>query len=129
MKASWELPKVTPLGTSYRSADFVPWMLRAPVVSMRAKDALSELCTGLVEFLPFHPIKGVPYFAVNVLSRDEQMPIHKTDPSSVPLVDDRFGEIVRECRLSGVALADPANDIGRRIVRGESLHDFPGLVG
>ncbi|MGZ3173512.1 MAG: hypothetical protein ACXWJC_10835 [Croceibacterium sp.] len=129
MAYSWELPPVTPDGTSYKAADFVLWMIRAPVISERAKDALSNLCAGLVEFLPFHPIKGRPYFAVNMLNRDDRQPIYKTDPESVAFVDERFGAVVRDFKLSGVALADPANDINRRVVRGQSLHDFPGLVG
>ena len=68
MTSFWVLPPVTPYGTSYKAADFVVWMLVAPVVSQKAKDALGEICLGLVEFLPFYPIKGKPYFAVNVLN-------------------------------------------------------------
>jgi hypothetical protein len=129
MGKTWQLPPVTPYGTSYEAADFVHWMHRAPVVSERAKDALSELCENIVEFLPFHPIKGRPFFAMNVLCRDDAQPIYKTNPESVVFVDERFGEVVRNSGLSGVALAEPTNDIGRRVVRGQSLHDFPGLVG
>jgi hypothetical protein len=129
MSDCWHLPPVMRHGTSYRAADFVLWMLRAPVVSERAKDALSQLCADLVEFLPFHPIKGAAYFTVNVLSRDDRHPICKTDPGSVVFVDERFGAIVRDYGLSGVALADPSIEIGPRVIRGESLHDFPGLVG
>jgi hypothetical protein len=126
---SWELPPVTPHGSSYKAADVVSWMLRAPVVSERAKEALSGICTDLVEFLPFHSVKKKRYFAVNVLNRDDRQPIYKSDPESVVFVDERFGAVVRDHGLSGVALADPTIDIGRRIVRGQSLHDFPGLVG
>jgi hypothetical protein len=129
MADGWNIPLVTLSGTSYKAADFVHWMLCAPVISERAQEALKELCEGLVEFLPFHAIKGVPYYAVNVLNRDYRQPIFKEDADSVPLVDERIGEVIRDHRLTGVALADPANNIGRRIVRGESLHDFPGLVG
>jgi hypothetical protein len=129
MLTFWQLPAVATYGRSYKAADFVLWMLRAPVVSQRAKDALSGLCHGLVEFLPFHPIRGAPFFAVNVLNRDERQPIYKASTDGVVLVDDRFGAVVRDSALTGAALADPSNDIGRRIVRGESLHDFPGLIG
>ena len=129
MEPCWKIPPAKPNGISYKAADFISWMLRAPIVSARAKLALEEICQGLVEFLPFHSIKGEPYFAINVLSCDYDAPIHKPNPHSVPLVDGRFGAVIRDCALSGVALADPDNCIGRRVVRGESLHDFPGLVG
>ncbi len=129
MKESWVPPAVSVSGKSYKVADFVLWMLRAPVISLKARDAISDLCGGLVEFLPFHEIKQAPYFAVNVLSRDVLQPIYKTTPDSVVFVDERFGDAVRDNGLTGVALADPANSIGRRIVWGESIHDFPGLVG
>lgn len=129
MASSWRLPPVTPHGVSYKAADFVSWMLRAPVISERAKAALEPLWEGSVEFLPFHSIKGAPYFAVNVVSRDNEGPIFKDGPDGVVFVDERTGGLIRDHRLTGVALADPANDIGRRVVRGESLHDYPGLIG
>ena len=129
MAMAWAIPPAKPYGKSYKAADFVAWALRAPIVSKRAKYALEGICTDLVEFLPFHEIKGDPYFAINVLNLNPNAPIHKPKPQGVPLVDERFAVIIRDCGLSGVALADPRNSIGRRIVRGESLHDFPGLVG
>jgi len=129
MSEGWTIPTVSTAGTSYKAADFVLWMLCAPVVSLRVREALANICMGLVEFLPFHTISKSPYFAMNVLSRDTLMPIYKTSPNSVVYVDERFGAIVRNNGLTGLALADPENDIGRRIVRGESLHDFPGLLG
>jgi hypothetical protein len=129
MAGTWEVPPVSVHGKSYKAADFVGWMLTAPVVSERARDALSDLCGRLVEFLPFHAIRGEPYFALNVLSQDERQPINKAHGKGVVRADERFGEVVRDNALSGVALADPSRDIGRRVVRGESLHDFPGLVG
>lgn len=129
LSSDWEVPPVRILGKSYAAADFVSWMACAPVISENAKCSLEEICSGLVEFLPFHAIKGKPYFAMNVLSQNPKAPIHKPGPNSVPLVDERFGAVVRDRALSGVALADPAICIGRRVVRGESLHDFPGLIG
>ena len=129
MSDTWKLPPASAHGRSYKAADFVVWMLSAPVVSKRAKDVIGDLCGELLEFLPFHSIKGAPYFAINVLNQDTGQPIYKTDPHSVVFVDEQFGTLIRDCKLSGVALADPLKEIGRRIVRGESLHDFPGLVG
>jgi hypothetical protein len=129
MAHAWELPSVTLDGTSYKATDFVSWMLRAPVVSEKAKNAMAGICEGLVEFLPFHPVKGRAYWAVNVLNRDPQQPIYKHAAHSVVFVDGRFGATIREQCLDGVALADPSNDITRRVVRGQSLHDFPGLIG
>ena len=129
MAGSWELPPVTPHGVSYKAADFVLWMLRAPVVSERARAALESPLEGLVEFLPFHSVRRAPYYAVNVLARDDRAAIFKDDPKGVVLVDERVGEVIREHSLTGAALADPSNAIGGRIVRGESLHDYPGLLG
>jgi hypothetical protein len=90
---------------------------------------LEGLCAGLVEFLPFHPIKGKPYFVLNVLNLDAQEPIHKADPHSSIFVDREFAVLLRDHALSGVELANPADDIGRMIVRGQTVNVFPGLVG
>jgi hypothetical protein len=129
MANGWKLPPVTSTGASYKPADFVLWMLRAPIVSGRAKEALQGLCEDLVEFLPFHPIKSTSLYAVNVLTRDSGQPIFKEGPDSLVFVDERIGEVIRDQRLTGVALADPAIGTARRVVRGKSLHDFPGLAG
>lgn len=83
MLEMWCPPPVHKQGTSYEAADFVSWMLRAPVVSARAKDALGPICGSLVEFLPFHAIKGSAIWAINVLSRDPRAPIFKTQMDSV----------------------------------------------
>ena len=114
MSTDWEVPPVQVIGKSYKSADFVSWMQRAPVVSPRAKAALANVRSGLIEFLPFHPIKGVEHFAINVLSLDDRKPIHKTHPQSVIFVNDDFGRILRDNALSGVELADPTDEISRR---------------
>ena len=129
MGSDWKAPPVTITGKSYKSADFVVWMQRAPIVSPRAKDTLGRLCSGLVEFLPFHAIKGIEHFAMNVLSRDRQTPIYKVDPQSVVFVSDEFGKLLRDHELSGAELANPSDNIGQKIVRGETVNVFPGLVG
>jgi len=129
MAETWEMPPAELYAKSYKPGDFVSWMLKAPVISVRAKEALESICKGLVEFLPFHSIRGKAFFAVNVLCRDPEMPIFKPGLNEVPLVDERFGAVLRDHRLTGIALADPANNIMRRVIHGQSLHDFPGLVG
>ena len=129
MASGWQIPPAKLIGTSYKPADFVIWMVMAPVVSERAKDALAGICAGLAEFLPFHPIGRHSYFALNVLSFDEGAPIFKRDPYGPVLVAQAFGDLLRDHALSGVELGDPADDIMRKVALGLPLNVFPGLVG
>ena len=129
MSDGWCMPPAELLAKSYKAPDFVGWMVTAPVMSLRAKDVLCGLCEGLVEFLPFHPIKGKLYFALNVLNLDPQKPIYKADPHSAVFVDREFGDLVRDHALSGVELGDPGDDIDRRIGRGQTVNVFAGLIG
>jgi hypothetical protein len=125
----WEIPPAKIIGTSGKMPDFVSWMLRAPVISERARDNLANICDGLVEFLPFHNVKNRKNFAVNVLNLDSGREIFKKFPSSAVFVRKGFGEVVRDNGLTGVELADPNDDIGKKIVRGEHVNCFPGVVG
>jgi hypothetical protein len=129
MANSWEIPPAEILGRSYKPADFVLWMNRAPIVSEKAKIALSSPCGELVEFLPFHSLYGKKFFAVNVLNMDRNLLIYKKDPKSAVFACERFGTIVRDNLLSGLEMADPTEDIDRKILNGESVNAFPGLVG
>ena len=129
MAYDWEIPPAKMIGKSGKTADFVSWMLRAPVISEKARKCLAETCGELVEFLPFHSIKNQKYYVMNVLNRDMSRPVFKTDKSSVVYVDEIFGSIIRDNFLTGVHLADPDSDIGRKIVRGESVNCFPGILG
>ena len=129
MASHWEIPPVTIIGKSHKSADFVLWMQTAPIVSTKAKEALESLYSDLLEFLPFHSVRGVPHFAMNVLCCDSRKPIHKADLHSAIFVNDEFGGVLKDRQLSGVELADPSENIGRKIVRGECVNVFPGLIG
>jgi len=129
MRTDWHIPPAELIGKSYKAPDFVLWMQRAPVISLRAKEVLDGLCVGLVEFLPFHSIKSKPYFAANVLSLDSQKAIHKTDPQGLVFVNSEFGALLRDHALSGVELADPGDEINRRVARGQTVNVFAGLVG
>lgn len=129
LASRWQIPPAKLIGLSYRPADFVIWMVMAPVVSERAKVALADICTGLVEFLPFHPIGRHAYFALNVLSFDEGAPIFKRDPYGPALVNQALGNLLRDHALSGVELGDPADDIMRKAALGLPFNVFPGLVG
>ncbi len=130
MADDWELPPVTVNGKSYKVSDFVGWMLRAPIISERARSALANICDGLVEFLRWYDIKKKPYYAMNVLSFDQSMPIHKRDAMSKIYVDERFGAVLRDHNLTGVALANTDDSITmRKILLGEDLNLFPGLLG
>jgi len=127
MSETWEVPPAVENGKSYPVPDFVLWMLRAPLVSERAKDCLSGLCEADVEFLPFHKAKGKNIYAMNVLSTDSKRAVFKQTPKSVVLVDERFGAIMRDNRLTGAELADPNDDVDRKVAMGETVNAFPGL--
>lgn len=129
MEDNWEIPPVKMVGVSGKAPDFVSWMGCAPVISEKATDLLYPICQDLVEFLPFHQIREKKYFAVNVLSRDSRKAVFKKSPLSAVFVRDSFGEILRDNGLTGVALADPSDNIGKKIVRGEHVNCFPGVLG
>lgn len=129
MSADWIVPPAELVGKSYKAPDFVLWIGFAPVVSDLARNVLSPLCEGLVEFLPFHPIKSKPYFVMNVLNLDPRKSVHRAGPLSAVFVDSEFGALVRDHALSGVELGDPDDDIDRRVARGQTVNVFAGLVG
>ena len=80
---------------SKKLRDFVAWIDSAPLVSQRARDAIDALCPGAAEFLPFHALKGKPYFAMNVLQTLDVLDFEASDV----LRDARTGEVlcVHEC--------------------------------
>lgn len=127
MGARWRVPEAEIYGRSYPVPDFVAWMHSAPIISEKAKISLHNLCENFVEYLPFYNVKGVQLFALNVLSMDVDSPIFKKSRSGPVFVDDRFGSIILNECLTGVELADPNDDIDRKVAMGESVNVFPGL--
>jgi hypothetical protein len=69
MLENWVIPEIDLRGKSKKVADFVSWSISgcAYMVSKKARLALEPVLNEYVEFLPFHDIKGKPYYAVNVL--------------------------------------------------------------
>ncbi len=67
MVYNWVVPPVRIQGKSKRLRDFVSWMLSAPVISQRAKEALEPIIAPYVEMLPLVQLRGKQYYAVNVL--------------------------------------------------------------
>lgn len=63
----WTPPSVELSGKSKKLPDFISWMRSAPVISERARCALEPLVGASVQLLPFHSLKGKPYYAMNVL--------------------------------------------------------------
>jgi hypothetical protein len=57
MALDWFAPPVVIDGKSKKLPDFMSWMTSAPVVSEKAKIALSPCLDGFAQFLPFHDIK------------------------------------------------------------------------
>lgn len=66
MHNHWVPPTLRIVGKSKRNRDFISWMLTAPVISERGKEALQLIIAPYVEFLPLIKLKNVQYFALNV---------------------------------------------------------------
>jgi hypothetical protein len=156
MAVDWVTPPFGLLYKSKKVADFTSWQIgsQAFLVSRRAMDAIRELCGDDVEFLPFATVKRTELFAVNVLrqmsiidwpacSSDAVMfggeyalrsdivnlPALFKDPGTpgTTFASDELGRIAVERGLTGLQLADPRKKLGRMIVRGEPINEFPGL--
>jgi hypothetical protein len=69
LPADWQPPPVKIQGKSKRLRDFVSWMVAAPVVSAKARDALAPIVANDVQFLRFHRIRDREYFAMNVVCK------------------------------------------------------------
>jgi hypothetical protein len=67
MPADWQLPPLEILGKSKKLGDYVGWMLQAPIVSDRARNVLEPTVGTDVQFVPFHDLRGEPFFGMNVL--------------------------------------------------------------
>jgi len=156
MAMDWATPPFAVLNKSKKVADFTSWQIggRTFLVSKRAKEAIEDLCGGDVEFLPFATVKRTELFAVNVLrkvavidwaassvdagilcggyalsSDIDHLPALFKDPGtpSTTFASDELGRIAVERRLTGLQLADPRKQLGRMIVRGEPINEYPGL--
>lgn len=68
MPVSWKPPPAEIDGKSKKAADFIDWVRGAPVLSKKAVDVLGPVVGASAQFLPFHDIKGKPYFAMNVVA-------------------------------------------------------------
>jgi len=66
LPADWTPPAYKIRGTSYKINDFISWMLSAPVVSEKARDALLPVVDGFAEFRPMGVFRKTPYFVMNV---------------------------------------------------------------
>jgi hypothetical protein len=90
MVGIWAPPPVKVDGKSLRLRDFVSWMLQAPVVSLKAKECLEPLISPFVEFLPLVELRGIAYFAMNVIQLvdclnygDSEILYSKSDPDRI----------------------------------------------
>lgn len=156
MAMEWITPPFGLLNKSKKVADFTSWQIggRTFLVSRRAMEAIGELCGDDVEFLPFATVKRTELFAVNVLrqmaiidwpacsadvgilgggyalrSDIDHVPVLFKDPGtpSTTFASDELGRIAVERSFTGLQLADPRKQLGRMIVRGEPINEFPGL--
>lgn len=98
MPQEWSAPPVTVSGKSKKLPDFVSWMTKAPIVSERAKLALSPVVSDYVQFFPFHDVKGKKFYAMNVthveteildLERSE-IAYSSTEPKVVLMIERAF---------------------------------------
>jgi hypothetical protein len=156
MAADWTPPSFDILAKSKKVADFTSWQIssRALLVSIRARDIIRALEGCEVEFLPFATIKGVELFAMNVLTlvevvdwagmervgRTESGPkVLRGNLKALPPIfkdrrrpgdtyaSDALGRLAVAHGLTGLRLADPRKNIGRMIVHGEGINEYPGL--
>jgi len=67
MKQNWRRPPAEVRGKTLRLKDFVGWMFQVPVCSERAKLALEPIISHCAEFLPLILIRGINYYAINVV--------------------------------------------------------------
>lgn len=81
MLEEWNAPTFEISGKSKKLRDFVSWVSRAPLVSERAMQAIRKLCGQDIEFLPFHSIKGKPYWVMNVLRLEDIVDLNKCNAS------------------------------------------------
>jgi len=79
MVSEWELPPLEILGKKKKLRDFVSWSAQAPLVSLKAKKLIEELCGDDVELLQFHDLNGKPYFALNVLRVEDYVDLRKCE--------------------------------------------------
>ena len=86
MGQDWRPLPLELVNRSKKLRDFVSWTVGAPLVSLRAREAIEALGPGAIEFLPFHPLKGKPYFAMNVLQTADVLDLEASDV----LRDSRF---------------------------------------
>jgi hypothetical protein len=66
LPAEWTPPPYKTRGISYKIKDFISWMLSAPVVSEKARDALLPVVDGFAEFRPIGVFRRKLYFVMNV---------------------------------------------------------------
>lgn len=79
MKDHWVSPEIKILGKSKGHRDFVSWMLSAPVISAKCKEALEPLIAPYVEFLPLINLKKTQYYAINVTYLVECLDVSRSD--------------------------------------------------
>jgi hypothetical protein len=156
MSEGWTAPSFELLNKSKKVADFTSWQIgsRTFLVSRRAKDAIHEICGDDVEFLPFATIKRTELFAINVLRKlavvdwaarpaDANLtcgpyalkrdlgplpPLFKDSSAvSTTFASDEIGAIAVDRGFTGLQLADPRKNLGRMIVHGHSINEYPGL--
>lgn len=66
MPKDWTPPEIKVVAPSQRNTDFISWLATVPVVSEKAKEALSSLIGPYVQFLPLIKLKK-QYYAMNVI--------------------------------------------------------------
>lgn len=150
---SWERPPATIDGKSKPLPDFAGWVTSAPLVSERAADLINDLAADDVELLPFHPLKGKPYWVMNVLRCEDFIDGNRSNfeianerfifreelPSQLPpifkcpewmgdvFVSKQFAEMIVANKLRGAALADPGEPTFPLILSRSEINRYPGV--
>jgi hypothetical protein len=154
LQGSWEIPPAKVLGRSKPAKDFISWMEKAPVVSLRTRELVHNLVGEDVEFLPFHELDEKPYFVMNVLECQDYLDMEESDfkqfrerfvfrhnlPERIPpifkcpgqwasiFVTSAIGELMVAHKLRGAGLADPAEPLMPLILAKRPTNRYPGLI-
>lgn len=116
LAAYWSAPATRIVGKKRPLPDFLSWKLSAPVLSMRAVEALRPIVGTAAEFLPLIEIRNVPFFVMNVTLLVDCLDIERSDVTFRSDQPDRVLNVFRHVflpeRLPGSPIFKVVTDPG-----------------
>ncbi len=89
----WISPPINIINKNRRVRDFVSFSLSVPVISVKAKFALASAIEKQCEIVPLLELKGVQYYAINVLNVIDCFDIENADVTWAPDLPKRVSRI------------------------------------